>query len=300
MHGAIRLPASRRRGRARPGRPSPRTRRVLRRGRGQGGLSRHQGMPRRGGRLARCAVVGQGGLGSGFSVGQLEGGMSDKVAYNTYEPLGAGVGTRVPWPPVPAVLGGGVAVRHGRCSSAGRGAQGGAPAEEGASQVHRRCMRCWPLPASPGLGRRCSPGSRVRPVAPGASPRGAPCPPDGGAQPRSTRLCRVAHGPRGLGSPPPGRWGCRSVPPLGGAGDGRGTVVLLRQGPPSVRVCAALTDVTVGAWMRLRGADRGAERRGVSEGWRCPQCLSVGSAGVCCSVPVMGEQSALVSSAGSR
>ena len=152
----------------------------------------------------------------------------------------------MPWPPVLAVLEGGVAVGHGRPLSAGRGAQAGAPAEEGGSTVHRHCMRCRPLPASPGPGRGCSPDRLARPVAPGASPRGAPCPPDNEAQSRSTRLHRVVHGPRGLRGPPSGCWGCRSVALQGGAGGRWGTMVLLRQGPPSADVGGTSEGVVVG------------------------------------------------------
>ena len=252
----MRLPASRWRGRARPGRPSPRTHTVLWRGRGQRGLSRLQGMPRRGGAWCGAPVGGQGGLGSRLCVRAGRGHTHVWDTYETYTVSGAGVGARVPWPPVLAILEGGVAVGHGRCPSAGRGAQGGAPAEEGGGTVHRHCVRCWPLPASPGPGRGARRASRAWSSAPGASPRRAPCPPDNEAQSRSTCLCRAVRRPQGLGGCSSGCWGCRSVPPLGGAGGGRGTAVLLRQGPPSVRVCAALAGVAVGAWMRLRGADR--------------------------------------------
>ena len=103
--------------------------------------------------------------------------------------------------------------------------------------------RCLPLRGWEGGARRAG---RAWSAAPGASPRRALCPLDGGVQSRSTCLCRVERGPRGLGGCSPGCWGCRSVPPLGGAGGGQGTVVLLRQGPPSVRVCAALAGVVVG------------------------------------------------------
>ena len=110
-----------------------------------------------GGAWRSALVGGQGGLGSRLCVRAGRGHTGAWYTYNTYTVPGAGVGTRVPWPPVLAVLGGGVAVRHGRPLSAGRGAQGGAPAEEGGGTVHRHCMRCRPLPASPGPGRRCSP-----------------------------------------------------------------------------------------------------------------------------------------------
>ena len=212
------------------------------------------------GRLAQCARGRPGGPWVWSSVGQLEGGMSDKVAYNTYEPLGAGVGTRVPWPPVLAVLEGGVAAGHGRPLSAGRGERGGAPAEKGGGTVRRHCMRCQPLPASPGLGGGARRTGRAWSAAPGASPRRAPCPPDGAVRSRSTCLRRVVRGSRGLMGPPPGCWGCRSVALQGGAGGGQGAVVLLRQGPLFVHVRAALAGVAVGR------VGASSERR--QEGWR--------------------------------
>ena len=117
--------------------------------------------------------------------------------------------------PVLAVLGEGVAVRHGRPLSAGRGAQAGAPVEEGGAQAQGRCVRCCLSPASPGLGRRRPPrwpGGR----------RGAPWPPDGEAPEQSAGLCRVMHEVQGLGGPPSSRWGCRSVLPQRSMGSRRG------------------------------------------------------------------------------
>ena len=227
--------------------------------------------------------------------------MSDKVAYNTYEPLGARVGTRVPWPPVLAVLEGGVAVRHGRCSSAGRGAQGGAPAEEGGGTVHRHYMQCRPLPASPGLGRRCSPD---RPGVVGC-PR---CLPAQGSVPSGRRSAVEEH------APPPG--GARvarphgsapwllGLPVRGAAGRRRGRAGDGGPPPAGASVCARACGprrCRGGTCGRIFGALAGGlERRGASEGGHCPRRLSVGGAGVCCSVPVMGEQSPLAGGAGSR
>ena len=146
--------------------------------------------------------------------------------------------------------------------------------------------RCLPLRGWEGGARRAG---RAWSAAPGASPRRALCPLDGGVQSRSTCLCRVERGPRGLGGCSSDRWGCRSVPPLGGAGGGRGTAVLLRHGP---LLCACVQPSRVSRWARgcVFGAlTGGAERRGVSEGWRCPRHLSVGSAGARCGVSVLGS-----------
>ena len=169
---------------ARPGGPSP----GFRACRGAGGAS------------AVRSWSARGALRRVLSAGQFKGGMSDKVTYNTYTAPGAGVGPRVPWPPVLAVLEGGVAVGHGRPLSAGRGERGGAPAEKGGSTVHRHCVRCWPLPASPGLGRGCSPG---RPGVVGR-PR---CLPAQGSVPSGRRGAVEEH------LPPPG--GARAAGPRG-------------------------------------------------------------------------------------
>ena len=118
-------------------------------------------------------------------------------------------------------------------------------------------------------------------------------PPDNEAQSRSTCLCRAVRGPRGLGGCPSGRWGCRSVALQGGAGGGQGAVVLLRQGPPSACVCGALAGVAVGRVDASSEHQPGAERRGVSEGGRCPRHPLLGGAGVRYSVSVLGEQSPL-------
>lgn len=127
---------------ARPGGPSPGVRAC----RGAGGAWRS------------ALVVGQGGLEARLCVRAGRGHTGAWYTYKTYTVSGAGAGTRVPWPPVLAVLERGVTVGHGRPLSAGRGERGGAPAEEGGGTAHRHCMRCRPLPASPGPGRRCSPG----------------------------------------------------------------------------------------------------------------------------------------------
>ena len=154
---AIGSAASRWRGEGPPGAPGPPYPQGVAAGARPVGLSRLQGMPRRGGAWCGAPVGGQGGLGSRLCVRAGRGHTGAWYTYNTYTSSGAGVGTRVPWPPGLAVLEGGVAVGHGRPLSAGRGERGGAPAEKGGSQAYRHCVRCWPLPASPGLGGRCSP-----------------------------------------------------------------------------------------------------------------------------------------------
>lgn len=119
--------------------------------------------------------------------------------------------------------------------------------------------RCLPLRARGGGARRTG---WAWSAAPGASPRRALCPLDGGVQSRSTCLCRAVRRPRGLGGCSSGRWGCRSVPPLGGAGGGRGTVVLLRQGPPSADVGGTSEGVAVGRaeTQAMQGPDGGGVR----------------------------------------
>ena len=158
--------------------------------------------------------------------------------------------------------------------------------------------RCLPLRAWGEGARRAG---RAWSAAPGLSPRGAPCPLDGAVRSRSTRLHRVVRGLRGLGGSALGSlglpvrgaagrcggWARNGGPPLAGA-----SVCARACGPRRCRggTCGCIFGALAG----------GPERRGASERGRCPRCLSVGSARVCCSVSVLGEQSPLAGGAGSR
>ena len=77
-----------RRGRARPGRPSPRTHRALWWGHGQGGLFPASGHAAARGRQRGALVVGQGGLETGLFCGSVRGGHTRHMNIQYIEPAG--------------------------------------------------------------------------------------------------------------------------------------------------------------------------------------------------------------------
>ena len=293
--------ASRWRGRARPGRPSPRTRRVLRRGRGQGGLSRLQGMPWRGGRLAQCASGRPGGPRDWSFCGSVQRGHTRESNIQYIHSARCRRGAPRALAPRPGRSGRGC---HGRARAAPHGGEGGARRGASGGGWRPGAQALHAVPAAACLSRA---GKEVL-AGPAGCGRPPPVPPRAGLRAPWTAGCgrralasagwsagRGASGgvPRAAGvAGPCRRWEARE------AGGGRWSSSGM--GLCCARVCSPRRCLGGARGCVFGALTGGAEKRGVSEGWRCPRHPLVGGAGARCSVSVLGEQSPLAGGAGSR